>query len=742
MIKYIYILFACLFPIRSYCQNSLAHSVSNYSGSQCVFINPSLLSSSKLKADLVFLNAKNFNNDNKYNLVGFKPPFNVLKAAKLTDLENYKDYYKLLNPGQKLDVNSNSCIGGFLKFGHKTAIAFNYIFDTFYVLQNTQATEKMLKDLNDTIFYQRSLSCRTLKSTFSQHFENEHHNFGFGLSFNLYESNFNKGSFNQNFDFGLNYQFSKEKHLYKHKVDNKSRYSDSDYIYNFRVAVALFNYNFNEKNNYNKPQYFNVLVDFYLKNNLYFTVNSSSIIGSGLSNNLNINNKDFYHNYLCFQPRCELRYLEIGFPVTYFYKEQYPFQNGDSKLSAGINLSIANLVYFGTNNVTDFIQGSSSALDNFYVGFRLPFHTHDVRDRDKDGVSDKKDACPDDYGLQEFKGCPDTDEDGFPDILDKCPDLPGRFDGCPDTDNDGFPEDLDNCPTIPGKLQGCPDTDHDNYPDLNEKDPLRYDQCPTTFGNHNGCPDSDGDGFDDENDSFPQNIDHCKKMFGKIQGCPDDDLDGVSFYEDSCRNDYGPNCTHGCPDLDFDCVDDKIDLCVGKVGVPCTFGCPDSDGDCIADKEDKCPNLIGTMRCHGCPEADIDKDGIIDCEDNCPNIFGLKEHNGCKHVDTCQSEIKARQLEADLDNLTFVDTLISQEGKLILDSVFNLLANNEFYKLTVIYCDSNERVISRLNAVKYYFQDRNLEKKLNEVYDQSLYQDDFAVRLKLIYKIQFLPTTN
>ena len=36
-----------------------------------------------------------------------------------------------------------------------------------------------------------------------------------------------------------------------------------------------------------------------------------------------------------------------------------------------------------------------------------------VGDRDKDGVNDKKDKCPDVPGLKEFEGCPDTDEDGI-----------------------------------------------------------------------------------------------------------------------------------------------------------------------------------------------------------------------------------------------------------------------------------------------------------------------------------------
>ena len=46
-------------------------------------------------------------------------------------------------------------------------------------------------------------------------------------------------------------------------------------------------------------------------------------------------------------------------------------------------------------------------------------------DADKDGVSDKKDKCPDVFGLKEFEGCPDTDADGIPDNLDGCPEEAG-----------------------------------------------------------------------------------------------------------------------------------------------------------------------------------------------------------------------------------------------------------------------------------------------------------------------------
>ena len=102
-------------------------------------------------------------------------------------------------------------------------------------------------------------------------------------------------------------------------------------------------------------------------------------------------------------------------------------------------------------NVPNFWQASASLLFRF-----------GNTDRDKDGIPDKEDACPDTPGLPEFQGCPDTDGDGVPDKDDQCPDVAGpkENNGCPwpDTDNDGILDKDDACPTVPGLAQynGCP----------------------------------------------------------------------------------------------------------------------------------------------------------------------------------------------------------------------------------------------------------------------------------------------
>jgi len=149
-------------------------------------------------------------------------------------------------------------------------------------------------------------------------------------------------------------------------------------------------------------------------------------------------------------------------------------------------------------------------------------------DADKDGISDKKDKCPNVPGLKEYEGCPDTDGDTIIDKDDKCPEIPGlpEFDGCIDTDGDGIADPDDNCPEEVGPIEA------------------------------NGCPDSDGDGVIDS--------------------------------EDKCINEVGPQENNGCPwqDTDGDGINDNEDLCKDEPGTPENNGCPKLDGEIVKTLND------------------------------------------------------------------------------------------------------------------------------------------------------------
>lgn len=164
-----------------------------------------------------------------------------------------------------------------------------------------------------------------------------------------------------------------------------------------------------------------------------------------------------------------------------------------------------------------------------------------LQDRDKDGIIDSEDLCPDTPGVKEYKGCPNPDKDGDgvcdPWVSEKglsneftckgsdmCPDDPGElaYYGCknPDRDGDGICDqwvakaDLlkdfertckasDLCEEIPGleQFQGCPNPDSDGDtvcdPWVSEKGLAAQftnctgsDKCPFERGpvEENGCP--------------------------------------------------------------------------------------------------------------------------------------------------------------------------------------------------------------------------------------------------------------
>jgi OOP family OmpA-OmpF porin len=130
-------------------------------------------------------------------------------------------------------------------------------------------------------------------------------------------------------------------------------------------------------------------------------------------------------------------------------------------------------------------------------------------DTDHDGVTDDKDACPEQPGPT-ADGCPlrDSDGDGFTDDKDACPKQAGRAPcGCApvDTDGDKVIDELDRCPGEAGPIEGCPDPDADH-----DGVPVPQDKCPNQPETRNGYEDADGCP-----DEIPEQV---KKFTGVIQG--------------------------------------------------------------------------------------------------------------------------------------------------------------------------------------------------------------------------------
>lgn len=177
-------------------------------------------------------------------------------------------------------------------------------------------------------------------------------------------------------------------------------------------------------------------------------------------------------------------------------------QDGDNlganhfTVATGLGTNLWLTKNFGLGLQGDYISTPTdkSTLANFWqAGASLLFRFGNT-DRDKDGIKDKDDACPDVPGLAQFQGCPDTDGDGVADKDDNCPEVAGPVEnqGCPwpDTDGDGVLDKDDACPSVAGPAEnnGCPwpDTDGDGILD-------KDDACPTVAGlaQYNGCPKTD-----------------------------------------------------------------------------------------------------------------------------------------------------------------------------------------------------------------------------------------------------------
>ena len=173
--------------------------------------------------------------------------------------------------------------------------------------------------------------------------------------------------------------------------------------------------------------------------------------------------------------------------------------NGDNiganhfTVATGIGTNLWLTKNFGLGLQGDYVSSpvDKSTIANFWqAGASLLFRFGNT-DRDKDGIKDSEDACPDVPGLAQFQGCPDTDGDGVADKDDNCPEVAGPVEnnGCPwpDTDGDGVLDKDDACPSVagPAENKGCPwpDTDKDGILDKDDK-------CPNEYGlaEYQGCP--------------------------------------------------------------------------------------------------------------------------------------------------------------------------------------------------------------------------------------------------------------
>lgn len=388
------------------------------------------------------------------------------------------------------------------------------------------------------------------------------------------------------------------------------------------------------------PTAFNLQADIKVLNNFYVNV----LWLQGLRKKGAIGARQF--SMLAATPRFETRWIEAAIPIV--------LNNDYRNLVFGLSFRFGPF-FFGSDNISGLIQKKNVNGFDLYAGVALPLFKRNLRDRDGDKVSDKRDRCRDLYGKWEFSGCPDTDGDGIEDSKDKCELIPGKIEflGCPDTDNDSIEDTKDECPQIPGPLafNGCPDTDGDGIED-------RKDSCIYLKGTEefNGCPDSDNDKVEDR-------VDNCPEEPGKIElaGCPDKDNDGVRDIDDKCPDVAGPVEYKGCPDSDLDGIPDNIDKCPDTRGLKEYGGCPDTDSDGVPDHKDLCPMEAGLMENNGCPKVE-EQIEIVELE-----------------------EEEEKVLREAFDNLEFETgkSIMRQESYASLDELVILMNSKPAYRLYI-----------------------------------------------------------
>lgn len=224
------------------------------------------------------------------------------------------------------------------------------------------------------------------------------------------------------------------------------------------------------------------------------------------------------------------------------------------RLSPTIMLNLQETFMFSNKDRRDGVDNANGDLkkkDSYVTHMAgLTFNLGDTKDTDGDGVSDKKDQCPDTPATVKVDklGCPlDRDKDGVADYLDSCPDTAGTatLNGCPDRDNDGVEDGKDRCPDQAGTiaLLGCPDADKDGVADMDDK---CANTKPGTKVDARGCP------MDSDNDGVTDDLDRCPDVAGvaSLKGCPDADGDGVADLDDKCPNTKGTLVNKGCPEIE------------------------------------------------------------------------------------------------------------------------------------------------------------------------------------------------
>ena len=363
----------------------------------------------------------------------------------------------------------------------------------------------------------------------------------------------------------------------------------------------------------------------------------------------------------------------LNFSLSYSgYNRSY------NNIGAGIALGNGPLqLYVVSDNVLGAIFPQNTKNIHLNFGINLTFGK--TRDKDKDGVSDKKDDCIDVAGLKDLKGCPDKDGDKVADKDDACPEVSGLADlkGCPDKDGDKVADKDDACPEEAGlaNLQGCPDKDVDGIAD-------KDDACPEVAGlaDLKGCPDKDGDKIADKDDACPE-----VAGLATLQGCPDKDGDGIADKDDACPEKAGVASNKGCPEI-------KLDLIDPATGNVLKSAAKKADGSYAFDGEAYNENQV--FRLNGEPQDSLKELNIIiggayrkaqRIDANYPYKYNFPKTAKTEDVALILDEKEAEVLKKAFDNLEFATgkDIIKETSYESLNTLAGLMTDKPNWRLKI-----------------------------------------------------------
>ncbi|MDO1448020.1 DUF5723 family protein [Rhodocytophaga aerolata] len=140
------------------------------------------------------------------------------------------------------------------------------------------------------------------------------------------------------------------------------------------------------------PTALHLTFDYRIANRLY--VNTSII--QGLRGKYGVSMRQ--NSMVAVTPRVEMKWLEVSFPLA--------LMNNHRDFALGTMLKVGPL-FVGSDNISGVVGGGKPFGTNVYAGMVIPIFKGKIKDKDKDGVSNKKDECKSVPGTWELKGCPE-----------------------------------------------------------------------------------------------------------------------------------------------------------------------------------------------------------------------------------------------------------------------------------------------------------------------------------------------